>query len=426
MDDEHISNLGIRDVWGSEHVFGIAQPDRRHHLYVIGKTGSGKSTLLRNLIVQDIEAGRGVALVDPHGDLADDILDYIPPRRTDDVVYFNPADLAHPIGFNILEQVPPDDRPAVASGVVATFKHLYGHSWGPRLEYILYNSVAALLDFPVDPGATLLGVPRLLTDERYRDRVIRHVLDPKVRSFWTDEFASWNERFTIEAIMPVQNKVGAMLQAPAIRNVLGQVRSTISPRRMMDESRILIVNLSKGQLGEDKSNLLGSLLVTSFQLAALARSPIPEDDRVDFHLVLDEFHNFTTDAFASILSEARKYRLCLTLAHQYLDQLSEPVKDAVLGNVGSLIAFRLGAEDAERLAKEFTPYSHSALTDCGRYQVCAKLMHDGETREPFFGRTLAPQGRRHGRRENIMVQSRQRYGRRRDMVEGKIAQWMRN
>jgi hypothetical protein len=337
--------------------FGLSAEDRRRHLYLIGKTGTGKSTLLRNLIVQDIEAGRGLMLLDPHGDLAEELLEYIPDRRVDDVIYVAPADLSYPVGFNLLERVAADDRPLVAANVVATFKHLWRESWGPRLEYVLYNTVAALLDYPASRGGvSLLGVPRMFTDRDYRDRIVNEIQDARVRSFWAEEFPSYPSSFAAEVVSPVQNKIGAVLAAPAVRNILGQATSTLRVAEAMDERRIIIANLAKGGLGEAATNLIGSLSVTAVQLAAMRRADVPEEQRVDFVCYLDEFHNFTTDAFASMLAEARKYRLSLVIGHQYLDQVAPPVRAAVFGNVGTMVKFAVGHSDAEELAGEFDPY----------------------------------------------------------------------
>lgn len=294
----HISYIGHRLNWGEESLFGIQRDDRRHHLHVIGKSGSGKTTLLQNLIVQDIEAGHGVGVIDPHGDLAETLLDLIPPRRTDDVVYFDPADRDYPIALNLLKfKTSPH---LVASGIVGAFKNIWRDSWGPRLEYILYAAVAALVDCE---NATLLGAQRMLSDDKYRAWVVRQVKDPMVRSFWTNEFGGYDKKFLQEAIAPIQNKVGQLFMAAPIRNILGQVRSRVDTRFMMDEGRIFIGNLSKGRLGEDKSNLLGALLATQFQLAAMSRADIPEEHRRDFFLYIDEFQNFTSDSFSSMLSE---------------------------------------------------------------------------------------------------------------------------
>jgi type IV secretory pathway TraG/TraD family ATPase VirD4 len=347
--NEHVV-IGTHETWGQERPLILGQRDRRQHLYVVGKSGVGKTTLLRNLILQDIEAGRGVGVIDPHGDLAEDLLDHIPRHRIEDVAYFNPADAEFPVGFNILGKVPPDRRHLVASGIISAFKSTWPDFWGPRLEYILYAAVAALLDCD---DVSLLGVQRMLSDKRYRAWVVKQIKDPMVQSFWVNEFERYDKRFLNEAIAPIQNKVGQLLMSPQARNILGQVRSRMDARYMMDNGRIFIANMSKGRLGDDKTNLLGALLVSQFQLAAMARADTPEDERRDFYLYVDEFQSFASDAFISILSEARKYRLCLTLSHQYTDQLQPEIRNAVFGNVGSMVAFRVGHSDAKVLEQAF-------------------------------------------------------------------------
>lgn len=420
--ENHITYIGTRIIWGQDKFFGIRADDRSRHLYIIGKTGTGKTTLLKNIIVQDIAAGRGVGVIDPHGDLAQSLLDCIPSWRTDDVVYFNPADQEFPIAFNPLDSMPAEQKHLVASGIVSAFKNVWRDSWGARTEYILYASVAALLDCE---NATLLGVQRMLSDDRYRAWVVKQVKDPLVRSFWVREFGEYDSRFMHEAVAPIQNKVGQLVMSPLLRNILGQVRSRIDARFMMDNERIFIGDLSKGRIGEDKANLLGSLLVSHFQLAAMSRADVREAARRDFYLVIDEFQNFATDSFASILSEARKYRLCLTLAHQYVGQLKEEIRDAVFGNVGSLVTFRVGQSDASVLEREFdNAYSASHFTELGNYEVCAKLLVNGEQREPFLGKTLRPLAARFGRSEVIVRHSREKYGRRRAVVEDKINRWV--
>jgi len=422
MNQESHIIIGERQGWGDPLPFGISAADRRQHVYIIGKTGSGKTTLLHNLIVQHIALGHGVGLIDPHGDLAEELLHHIPPNRADHLVYFNPGDLEFPTGLNLLANVAPDDRHLVASGIVGAFKGLWRDSWGPRLEYILYNAIVALLDCG---NSTLLGVNRLLTDEAYRARVIRQVRDPFIRSFWADEYSNYDPRFQREAIAPIQNKIGQFLLNPVVRNILGQVRSRVSIPFIMDNRRLFIANLSKGRLGHEKANLLGSLLTTQFQLAAMARSNRPESERPDFHLFIDEFQNFSTDAFASILAEARKYRLCLTLSHQYIDQLSLPVRQAVFGNVGTLIAFRVGHPDAEVLEKELgRTFPAAALADLERYQAAVKLLEDGTNTTPFMANMLPPLQNRVGRKDRLIRQSRERFSSPRAVVEGKIERWM--
>ncbi len=420
MTEQPEAIIGVRNSWGGDVPFGLSRADRRQHVYCIGQTGAGKTTLLRNLILQDIEAGRGVGIIDPHGDLAHELLDHIPPSRADDLVYFNPADLEHPVGFNLLARVPQDGRPLVASSVVSVFKSIWRDSWGPRLEYILYNSVAALLDCE---NTSILGLQRILVDELYRFWVVKQVKDPLVRSFWENEFARYDRKFLQEAVAPIQNKIGQLLTSSAIRNILGQVRSKIDLRFMMDGRRILIANLSKGMIGQDKANLLGAMLVSKFQLAAMSRADTPEEQRQDFHLYIDEFQNFSTDAFVSILSEARKYRLCLTLSHQYLDQLHEDTRNAVLGNTGTIIAFRIGNRDAVDFERELT-YSARHLGNLANRQICVKLLSGGEYGEPFLGSTLPPIETHHRQRENMIRRSRERYGSSRTEIEDKIQRWM--
>jgi hypothetical protein len=411
--------IGIRELWGKEHSFGLSHDDLRQHLYLVGKSGTGKTTLLRSLILQTIEAGFGVGVIDPHGDLALDILDHLPRHFAERVVYFDPSDSEHPIGWNVLRsQGPPH---LVASGIVGALKGIWRDSWGPRLEYILYATIAALLECE---NVSLLGVQRMLSDDHYRAWVVKQVKDPLVRSFWVNEFEGYDRKYLREAIAPIQNKVGQLLMSPHLRNILGQIRSTVDARFMMDDGRIFIANLSKGKLGEDKSNLLGALLVAQFQLAAMSRADVPESDRRDFRLFVDEFQSFSSDSFASILSEARKYRLSLTLSHQYVEQLLPEIRHAVFGNVGSLISFRVGQTDAEILEREFGhSYPASAFTRLANHHVIAKLMTGGEHLEPFAGKTLPPHAERHGRREAIVRRSREKYAVGREVVEGRIRKW---
>jgi energy-coupling factor transporter ATP-binding protein EcfA2 len=421
MNDEEII-IGEREGWGDPQPFGILIADQRQHIYIIGKTGSGKTTLLRNMIIQHIALGHGIGVIDPHGDLAEELLHHVPPRRADHLVYFNPGDLEFPVGLNVLANVAPDNRHLVASGVVSAFKGIWRDSWGPRLEYILYNAVSALLDCR---NATLLGVNRLLTDDRYRAKVIRQIKDPFIKAFWAEEYASYDERFKREAIAPIQNKLGQFLLNPVVRNILGQVKAKVDIPFVMDNERLFIANLSKGSLGHDKANLLGSLLTTQFQLGAMTRANRPESKRPDFFLFIDEFQNFSTDAFASILAEARKFRLDLTLSHQYIDQLSPPVRQAVFGNVGTLIAFRIGYADAEVMAKEFgNTFPATTLADLERYEAVVKLLQGGTNQEPFRAKMLPPLGSRVGRRDMLIALSRQRFAMPRAVIEAKLNRWM--
>ncbi len=414
--------IGEREGWGDPQPFGISAVDQRQHIYIIGKTGSGKSTLLRNLIIQHIALGHGVGVIDPHGDLAEELLNHIPPKRADHLVYFNPGDLEFPIGLNVLANVAPDNRHLVASGIVGAFKGIWRDSWGPRLEYILYNAVSALLDCR---NATLLGVNRMLTDDKFRAKVIRQISDPFIRAFWAEEYEGYDERFKREAIAPIQNKIGQFLLNPVVRNILGQVKTKVSIPFIMDNQRLFIANLSKGSLGHEKANLLGSLLTTQFQLAAMARSSRPEEERRDFYLFIDEFQNFSTDAFASILAEARKYRSCLILSHQYIDQLPLPIRQAVFGNVGTLISFRVGYTDAEILEKEFgKAFPATVITDLDRYQAIVKLLEDGANREPFRAKMLPPLENRIGRKDRLIARSRERFAMRRTTIEDKLNRWL--
>jgi hypothetical protein len=423
MNDKQLILIGEREGWGDAKPFGISTADHCHHVYIIGKTGSGKTTLVRNMIVQHIIQGHGVGLIDPHGDLAEDLLNHISPSRADHLVYFNPGDVEFPIGLNLLASVEPDERHLVASGIVGAFKNIWRDSWGPRLEYILYNAVAALLDCP---NTTLLGVNRLLSDEAYRSWVIRQIKDPFIRAFWAEEYAGYDPRFQREAIAPIQNKLGQFLLNPVIRNILGQVKTKVSIPFTMDNGRLFIANLSKGRLGHDKANLLGSLLATQFQLGAMARATHRESERVPFYLYIDEFQNFSTDAFASMLAEARKYRLCLTLSHQYIDQLTLPVRQAVFGNVGTLISFRVGYADAEVLEKEFgKTFPPSALADLERYEAAVKLLENGANQEPFRAKMLPPIENRVRKAQKLIARSRERFATPRAIVEAKLERWMK-
>lgn len=414
--DDHIY-IGQRHGWGEDAPFGIGIPARRQHVYVIGQTGAGKSTLLHNLLLQDIEAGRGVALIDPHGDLAAEVMEQIPPHRTKDVVYFNPS--AHdPLAINLFRATT-DNWHLATSGIVSAFKKIWADSWGPRLEYVLYAAVAALIQ---SDNTSLLGLSRMLHDEKYRNWVVKQVKDPMVRSFWEDEFGKYDSRFRQEVIGPIQNKVGQLFLSPALRNVLGQVGTKVNFRYMMDNRKIFVANLSKGLIGEAHSSLLGSLIVTGFELAALSRADIPSHRREDFFLYADEFPHYATDSFASILSEARKYRLSLTLAHQYLSQVDEKITDAVFGNVGTLLSFRVSEADASALERQYGgkfPAVHFSGLD--NYEICARLLHQ----EPFKARSLPPLEMHRRRRKTNVRHSRRTYCRRKKAVEEKIERWLK-
>ncbi len=422
MWDDALSYIGERDVWGGQQLFGISPDARAQHLFIIGQTGTGKSTLIRNLIIQDIEKGHGVGLIDPHGDLAEDILDCIPPHRTDHVAYLNPADHEFPVGLNVLRPGTNHVPHLIASSIVGALKSIWRDSWGPRMEYILYTSIAALLECE---NVTILGVQRMLIDPVYRTWVVRQVRDPMIRAFWTGEFAGYDRRFLTEVIAPVQNKIGQLVMAPPIRHILGQVASSIDIRFLMDRSRILIANLAKGKVGEDKANLLGSLLVTQFQLAALSRADIPPAQRTPFHLYVDEYHNFATDSFASILSEARKYGLSLTLASQYTSQTRPEITNAVFGNVGTIMSFRVGESDATLLARQFgEDIQSSAFTSLANYQALIKPLTIYGYETPFRVSTMRPLMIRSGRRHIVIARSRERFSTKREVIESRIRRWM--
>ncbi len=401
--------------------FGIKVDDRRRHMYVIGKTGMGKTTLMENMVLHDIYSGHGLGVVDPHGDFAEKIIDYIPANRINDVVYFNPADVNNPIGFNILEVETEEQKHLVAAGLMGTFKKIWPDVWSSRMEYILNNTLLALLDYP---GSTLLGINRLLGDKNYRKRVVGKLTDPVIKGFWQNEFASYNDRYAQEAVAPIQNKIGQFLSASVIRNMVSQVKSTINIRQIMDNKKIFIMNLSKGRIGEDNSRLLGGMLITKIQLSAMERVDTPEEEREDFFLFVDEFQNFASPSFANILSEARKYRLSLIMAHQYVTQLDEVVADAVFGNVGSMVTFRVGGSDAEVLVKEYTPtFIEEDIVNLPKFHIFLKLMIDGVASHPFSAVTMPPIGTPTGSREKVIKVSRERYSKDRAGIEEKILRW---
>ena len=368
--------------------FGIKQADRLAHLYVIGKTGTGKSTLLETLMTDDLRNGRGFALLDPHGDLVKKLYKQALALRQKDLLFFDAPNPNQPFGFNPLANVAAEKRSLAASGILQVFRHLWQDSWGPRLEHILRNSLLALLDYP---RATLADILPLLSDKKLRHRVIGYSTNSQIRDFWLKEYEGYPARFRAEAIAPIQNKVGAFLSSPVLRKILTRPEIPLSLRRIMDEGKILLVNLAKGSLGEDTSNLLGSLLISRFDLAALSRGNVPEEERHDYALYLDEFHNFTTNNLSSMLSELRKYRLSLTLASQHLAQVDPLVQNAILGNVGTIIVFRIGAVDAETLAPEFAPeFRVTDFTNLPNYHIYLKMMIDGGVSKPFSAVTLAP------------------------------------
>lgn len=420
---QHVAYFAKTDFRNEARVFGIKPDDRRRHMYIIGKTGMGKTNLLENLVIQDIQRGAGVAYIDPHGDTAEKLIRAIPANRINDVLYFNPSDQEYPVAFNVMERVAPEYRHLVASGLVGVFKKIWADSWGPRLEYILRNAILALLEYP---GSTLLGVMRLLVDKDYRKRVVDRVTDPVVKSFWVDEFTKWNDRVLQEVIAPIQNKVGQFLSSSLIRNIVGQTTSSFDVRDIMDSRKILIMNLSKGRIGEDNSALIGAMMITKIQLAAMGRVDMAEDERQDFYLYVDEFQNFATESFANILSEARKYRLNLVLANQYILQIEESVRNAIFGNAGTIISFRVGAGDAEALEKEFSPvFLANDIVNLQKYHIYLKLMIDGIAGDAFSAETLPPIELPEGidQSEKVIRVSRERYAAKKQEVEDKIRRW---
>ena len=419
--------LGMREVYHPhrvvEGVFGISQQDLRTHLYVVGKTGTGKSTLLRSIIRHAIEHNIGVGVLDPHGTLVDEILEGIPPERVDDAIVFAPADRDWPVSLNLLRCAP--DPSTVASGLVEAFEGLFGSSWGPRLEWILFCSIASLA---AAKNTSLLGIERLLVDATYRQQITRQVTDPVIQFFWREEFERWNERYRREAIAPIQNKIGQVFASPLLRNVLGQVTGRIDMRTVMDTpGSIFLANLSKGALGDDKANVMGSFLVSVCRLAAMQREDTPEEDRRDFVLIADEFQNFVTGSFANALSEVRKYRLNLVLANQYSKQVREDIMDAVFGNVGSIISFRVGHHDATLLEHAFAPdVPANQFLNLRRHQVLARIQKNGMPGFPFIGRTLRHEPVAFGQRAAILHGSRARYARPRREVEEHIQRFLRH
>ena len=413
--------FGETNFRGERKKFGIKFDDRRRHIYIIGKTGMGKTELLKNMAIQDIKNGNGLGFIDPHGEASEELLKFVPEERIEDVIYFNPSDIEKPIAFNIMEEVDPDYRHLIAGGLMGVFKKIWPDVWSSRMEYILNNAVLALLEIK---GSTLLGINRLLSDAEWRKEVLEDVHDPVVKAFWTKEFSRYSQRYETEATAAIQNKIGQFISSPLIRNIVGQKKSTIDIRGIMDNKKILIVNLSKGRIGEDSSRLLGALLVTKLQLAAMSRVDIPESERNDFALYIDEFQNFSTDSFASILSEARKYRLSLILAHQYIGQMEDKVREAVFGNVGTMIVFRVGAEDGEFLEKEFSPEFYSTdLVNLSKQNIYVKLMIDGLTSRPFSAETLPPAIPDNGYKDEIIEFSRNKYGKDREIVEREISKY---
>ncbi len=426
MDSNHVTYFAETDARNKKVKFGIKAKDRLKHVYVIGKTGMGKSTLLENMAIQDIQNGNGIAFIDPHGGTAEKLLDYVPKERIKDVVYFAPFDLEHPISFNVMEDIGVDKRHLVVSGLMSAFEKLFGEdSFSDRMQYILQNTILALLEYP---GATMLGINKMLADKEYRNKVIANITDPSVKAYWTKEYAGYTERFAAEAIPAIQNKIGQFTGNPLVRNIIGQEKSSFDFRDIMDKSKIIIINLSKGKVGEGNANLLGSMLITKIYLAAMSRADRDEKELAslpNFYLYVDEFQSFANKSFADILSEARKYKLNLTIAHQYIEQMEEEVRDAVFGNVGTMITFRVGAFDAEVLEKEFAPtFEMADLVSLGFAQIYLKLMIDGVSSKPFSATTMVPiQKGELSFKEDVINSSREHFARPRGEVEKDIADW---
>lgn len=419
--DENIAAFAETNFRHRKYQFGIKTDDRRRHMYIIGKTGVGKTNMMQNMIISDIKAGNGVAVVDPHGELVNSVLEYVPKERINDVIIFDPADSSYPIAFNPLETVDPDQKQLIASGLVSIFHKIWKDSWGPRMEYIMRNTILSLLDYP---DSTMMGILRMLVDKNYRRKVIDKLQDPVIYDFWTKEFEQYNESTRVDAILPIQNKVGQFLSSPTIRNIVGQPKSKIDLREIMDNKKILLIRLSQGQIGEDNTALLGAMMITKMQLAAMSRVTMAEEDRQDFYLYVDEFQNFATDSFAKILSEARKYRLDLTVANQYVSQLSEEVRDAIFGNVGSIVSFRIGAADARFLANEFAPvFDENDLVNLDKYHVYLKLSIDGVTGNAFSARTIKVSDTKESNSEKIVRLSREKYANEKALVEEKLNDW---
>ena len=417
--DEKITYFGETDARNKRVKFGIKAKDRTKHVYVIGKTGMGKSTLLENMAVQDIQGGEGLAFIDPHGKTAELLLNYVPENRIKDVVYFAPFDTEYPISFNVMEDVGYDKRHLVVSGLMSTFKKIWEDAWSARMEYILSNTLLALLEYP---GATLLGVNKMYSDKVYRKKVVDNIKDPSVKSFWVDEFAKYTDTFAAEATPAIQNKIRQFTNNPLIRNIIGQPMSSFDIRKIMDERKIMIINLSKGRVGESNANLLGSMLITKIYLAAMSRADVSEKVLrmlPQFYLYVDEFQSFANESFADILSEARKYKLNLTIAHQYVEQMSDEVRAAVFGNVGTMIVFRVGSYDAEVLEKEFAPkFTAEDIVNLGMYQIYLRLMIDGMGSQPFSATNLPPIPEPTvSYKEQVIQASRAQYGQLRSVVE---------
>jgi hypothetical protein len=410
---------------GQSQVFGLRQEDKRRHAYIIGRTGTGKTSLMRNMIMSDIMNGEGVGLIDPHGETADFILDHIPAHRVDDVIYFNPGDVEFPIGFNPIYVKDKTQRDLVADNIIGVFKK-YFDSWGPRLEYILYNTVLTALD---SQGTTLLSIQRMLTDKEYRKRVLSHVKDPMILRFWREEYAmiEENKKMLSDTVAPIQNKIGRYLSPRITRNILGQTKSTFNIREMIDSKKIFIANLSKGRIGEENTAMIGGLLIARIYTAAMERIDTPEEERSDFNLYIDEVQSFTTDAFVNILSEARKYHLSLIINHQFIDQLPENMRFGIFGNVGTMITFSVSQKDATILSQEFAPYVlPEDILSLPNYHIYLRMIINNRISEPFSAVSIPFRYQAYGYRDIIKQRSREKYAVPRAEIEDKINRWIDN
>ncbi|MEX0651979.1 MAG: type IV secretion system DNA-binding domain-containing protein [Candidatus Paceibacterota bacterium] len=419
MNLEKITYLAATDSRGKEKAFGIKAIDRAKHMYIIGKTGMGKSVLLENMAIQDIQNGEGLAFIDPHGSTAEKLLDYVPEHRMEDVVYFAPFDMDNPVAFNVMEDVGYDKRHLVVSGLMSAFKKIWVDAWSARMEYILTNTLLALLEYP---DATLLDINQMFINKAFRKKVVEYVTDPIVKSFWNEEFAGYSDRYAQEATPAIQNKVGQFTSNPLIRNIVGQAQSTFDMRDIMDKKKIFIANLSKGQMGETNADLIGSMLTTKIYLSAMSRADeqaVVQAKLPPFYFYVDEFQSIANDSFADILSEARKYKLALVIAHQFIAQMEDNVRDAVFGNAGTIIAFRVGPFDAEVLETVFQPkFLAEDIVNLGKYQTYMTLMIDGAGSTPFSASTLPPiEEPTISFKEQILRISKETYGRPREQIE---------
>ncbi len=426
-DQEKINYLGETQVRGRKIKFGIKSKDRARHMYVVGQTGTGKSTFLENMLIQDINNGEGAIFMDPHGQSVQNILNYITPERADDVIYFSPDDIDYPIGLNIMEDIGFDKRHLVVSSLMSSFKRIWGEqSWSDRMEYILTNTLLALLEYP---GTTLLDVNRMYSSKEFRKEVIDNIKDPQIKQYWVNDFARYPPNYIQEATPAISNKIGQFISNPIIRNIVGQPESSFDFRKIMDEGKILLINLSKGTIGDTNTSLLGVLFATKIYLAALSRADMTRDElekALPSNYYVDEFQSFASGAFSSILSEARKYKLQLVMAHQYLDQLEEDVRNAVFGNVGTLISFRVGAFDSAILEKPFSPeFSANDLVNLPKYHMYVRLNIDSEMSSPFSAKALnLPLLTHKSLRDKIITATRNQYSNTRRDVEKRVEDYL--